>query len=614
VAIPAHAPLMRNRMKTLNEIISENDEPSEIVIVENDILEFLIEEEEQKRVAHLDHAEDALVRGNGRGFLDMVSALSHTHDYLAGGRRRPNYALSMKMDGSPSIVFGHDPNNSKFFVGTKSFFNKLPKVNYKDADIDANHGNQPVLADKLKVLLKHLPKIAPKKGVFQGDLMYTGNEVTDHNNHLSFTPNTITYNVHKDSPEAKRILKSKIGIAPHTEYEKMPNGHLKAKFGVDLSKFSRHDDVHLMDTSVKGPFKYDAADKKKFSEHITNARQAFGKMVTHENAGILKNHEKTLLSYINSAVKTKKANSVEGYIAFLNRQFSNKIEGVKLDKTKESVRKQLTAELQTISQNKSVFNDLFTAHKQIQHAKNILVQTLSKGSPYKETILGTPSKPEGYVVHDNDKPHKLVDRQHFSTANFDWNEKINPEHNPVVMHWGRFNPVTKGHEKMINKGADIARRTGAKQLTVATGTHGDQKNPLTPQEKLRWIKTLFPGQSVALAGKESSTLVAQLQQLHHKGVKDVTIVAGADRVPQYTRILAKHNGPGKQFHFKRTRVVSSGDRDPESKGTEGISAHKIRKAARTNDFKTFKAGMPDVMKPTQARELFKVLRASLAKS
>ena len=109
-------------MKTLNEIIAENDEPSETIILDHEILEFLIEEEEQKRVAHLDHAEDALVRGNGRGFHDMLSALSHTHDYLSGGRRRPNYALSMKMDGSPSIVFGHDPNNSKFFVGTNMIF------------------------------------------------------------------------------------------------------------------------------------------------------------------------------------------------------------------------------------------------------------------------------------------------------------------------------------------------------------------------------------------------------------------------------------------------------------------------------------------------------------
>ena len=583
------------------------------VILEEDAVDLLfekkVEADDNKHHHHLDHAEDHVIRNKGAGFNDMISTLTSAHDHLSGGRKPPGFNLSTKMDGSPSIVFGHHPDNGKFFVGTKGFFNKTPKVNFNDKDVDHNHGSTPVLSNKLKGLLKHLKGTVPSKGVFQGDLMYTSDEVADFKHSLSFTPNTITYNVNKNSPEAKKVLKSKIGIAPHTEYEKGPNGSMVAKFGVDLAKFKKTDDVHLMDTKVKGPFKYSPANKKKFAEHISNARELQKKLVDRgAYKDVLKNHEKLLLGYINSAVKTKKANSVEGYITYLNRQFAAKSDG----SDKSSARYELDRELTNVAANKGTFNTLFQAHKQVQNAKNILVNVMSQSSPYKENILGTPSKPEGYVASSNNKPIKLVDRGHFSAANFDWNEKANPDDNPVVLSWGRMNPITKGHEKMLAKGADIARRTGAKQLTVATDKHDGMKNPFTPQEKLKWMKTLFPGQEVALAGKEASTLIAQLQQLHHKGTKDVTIVAGADRVPEYSRILAKYNGPGKLFHFSKARVVSSGERDPDSNaGTEGVSATKVRHAAKKNDYKAFKLGMPSKADDKQAKEMFHTLRAEM---
>lgn len=74
---------------------------------------------------------------------------------------------------SPSIVFGHHPKTGKFFVASKSAFNKNPKINYTEKDIDRNHGHAPGLSSKLKSALKHFPKVTPKKGIYQGDLMYT---------------------------------------------------------------------------------------------------------------------------------------------------------------------------------------------------------------------------------------------------------------------------------------------------------------------------------------------------------------------------------------------------------------------------------------------------------
>jgi len=408
-------------------------------------------------------------------------------------------------------------------------------------------------------------------------------------------------------------LKSKVGIAPHTEYEQMPNGNLQAKFGIDLSQFKKSDDVHLFDTKMSGPFQYPPEQKKKFMESIQKASELRSQMLNTEGSEILQNHEKLLLAYINSAVKTKKENSLEGYIAFLNRQLAKRVDSVKLDKTKDNIRSELNKELQNVVANKSVFNKLFQAHKHVQSAKNILVKVMSTNSPYKETILGTPSKPEGFVVSNNNKPMKLVDRQHFSAANFEWNEKANPEHNPVVMSWSKMNPAHKGHEKVLAKGADIARRTGAKHVPVVTNNKKkvDKENPLTAADKVKWLKAMFPGQEVALAGRENSTIIAQLQQLHNKGTKDITIVAGADRVPEYTRILAKYNGPNKLFHFNKARVVSSGERDPDKDNTEGMSSSKVRAAAKGNDYAKFKVAMPSHIEDKHAQELFHTLKVAM---
>ncbi|HYT46007.1 MAG TPA: DUF6267 family protein [Methylomirabilota bacterium] len=607
-------------MKTLSEILNGLDKEQQLLVEERTVellQEVKKEEEDAKYLRHLDHAEDLLIRNKGKNFHELLGALHHTHNYLSGGRKHSSLSISTKMDGSPAIVFGHDPRNGKFFVGTKSFFNKTPKINYKEKDIEANHGKTPGLASRLKNLLHHLKKVVPPKGVFQGDLMYTAHEVSEHNGKLSFTPNTITYHVDKNSGEGRSIMKSKVGVAPHTEYDTDDKKNFIAKFGqLDSSVFKKSDDVHMFDTKVKGPFKYDGKSKKKFIDHVSKASEFHGKLHGDGAYDVLGDHEKTLLGYINATVKQKKTPSVEGYIGYLSKQASKNIEKVKLDKTKEGIKKKLSDEQQNIVGNKGHFNNLFQAHKHVQSAKNILVDTLGQNSPYDEKILGNKSKPEGFVVSINGKPMKFVDRNHFSAANFDWNEKVNPEDNPVVMHWGRFNPVTKGHEKMIEKGADIARRTGAKQMVRVSSasdsvSKDDKNNPLTPQEKLKWIKTLFPGQDVALAGHEAPTIIAQLQQLHHKGVKDVTIVAGSDRVPEYQRILAKYNGPDKLFHFNKARIVSSGERNPDAKGTEGVSGTKVREAAKKNDFHRFRLGLPSGMKEKDASELFKVIRSAL---
>ena len=599
-------------MRLLREVTHDD---TCLIIIDESATEGLLNEanavedhqKEQKHLTHLQHLEDLIVTDGQRGFSDAVSTLQKTHDHLLG-KRRDGYSIQTKFDGSPSLIWGHDPATKKFFVGTKSFFNKTPKVNFTDADIEKNHGMSERLVKKLKELLKHLKEISPKEGIFQGDVMYTSDEVQKTaNNHLSFTPNTLTYNVDKNSYEGQKIMKSKIGIAAHTHYEQMPNGELQAIFDIDMSQFKPSEDIHFLPTKLRGPYEYKSTDISKFATSLKNAQEAASKL----DHGSIKDHKRLLLSYINNAVRNRKDLSTEAYISFMYSQLKKRMESLKMDRSKDKVKDQIDAEVQNIMYNKSSFEKLFKAHKHLQDAKNVLVNTLSKNSQYKETVLGEPSKPEGFVVSINGRPIKLVDRQHFSAANFDWNAKVNPSDNPLVLSFGRMNPPTTGHGHMIEKGADIARRIGAKQAVVASRTQDKNKNPLSPSQKLSWLKSMFPGKNISVAAPEQSTFVAQLQHFHNQGVKDITIVAGADRVPEFQNILAKYNGPGKLFDFRRARVVSSGDRDEEAKGIEGMSGSKMRKAAKSDDFQTFRTGVPGHVKDSEAQEMFHTLRAEM---
>lgn len=567
---------------------------------------------EKSRVSsqsHLDHAEDLLIRKGEHGYNDILNVLGKTYDYI---KDRPSngFSLSTKFDGSPGILWGR--HKGKFFVATKSFFNKTPKINFSDKDIEENHSNSPTLVAKLKMALKLLPEITPKTGIFRGDMMFSPGEISKDDKDISFTPNTITYSVDKDSEEGKSILKSKLGIVPHMTYHEQPNGDLKATFDSSIDKFKKSPNVHLFDPKVEGPFVIKPDQQNEFVSELQKAKSLQPELTKLHVFDAIKDHEPLLLSYINDTIKSRKERSVAGYISFVQRQSQKHIESVKQIKTKDKLTSKLDAELFKINQNKKGIDLLFKAHDHIQNAKKILVSVLSKQSPYKESILGKKSKPEGFVASVHGQPVKLVDRREFSAANFDWNQKVDPEDNPMVISWGRMNPMTDGHKKMIDKGSDVARRIGAKHKVIMTNKQNPATDPLSPQEKLKWAKTLFPGKDIAVAGENDGTLIAQLQHLHNSGVKDLTMVAGSDRVETYTKLLNKYNGPGKDklFNFKRMRVVNAGQRDPDSEGVAGISASKVRDTAKKGDFKSFAKFIPKHVSSDSKKDLYHTLRAN----
>ena len=155
------------------------------------------------------------------------------------GNSSSQVQTSVKWDGAPAIFAGINPENGKFFVGTKSIFNKVPKINYTPEDIIENHGHAPGLVDKLTKALKYLPSLGIEK-ILQGDFMFDDEmlEVVelDGEPHYQFKPNTIVYAVPVDSKLGQEIGQSKFGIVFHTTYDSLDSG---ASFGADVSNLNR---------------------------------------------------------------------------------------------------------------------------------------------------------------------------------------------------------------------------------------------------------------------------------------------------------------------------------------------------------------------------------------
>ena len=166
---------------------------------------YLVED----RNTHLEHLEDEIINNGTKGARTSIEFLKSIKKMLQGGKGGSN--VSVKWDGAPAIFAGTNPENGRFFVGTKSIFNATPKINYTVSDISRNHGG--ALADKLAVALKYLPSLGIK-GVLQGDLLFTSSDkkgaVVNGEKSIIFTPNTITYMVPEKSDIGKRINRAKI--------------------------------------------------------------------------------------------------------------------------------------------------------------------------------------------------------------------------------------------------------------------------------------------------------------------------------------------------------------------------------------------------------------------
>jgi dephospho-CoA kinase len=183
----------------------------------------------------------------------------------------------------------------------------------------------------------------------------------------------------------------------------------------------------------------------------------------------------------------------------------------------------------------------------------------------------------------------------------------------AVLAFGRMNPITNGHEKLVNKVKEIADKVGGSHHIVLSHSQDAKKNPLTADQKVKHAKRAFPGTNFTAASKEKPTFFDHAEALHKKGVTHLHMVGGSDRTEEYHRLLHKYNGAheGARFNFKEIKVHSAGERDPDAEGVTGISASKMREHAKSGDLDSFKKGAPSSMSHAHVKQMFNDVRKGM---
>jgi hypothetical protein len=178
----------------------------------------------------------------------------------------------------------------------------------------------------------------------------------------------------------------------------------------------------------------------------------------------------------------------------------------------------------------------------------------------------------------------------------------------VTITFGRFNPPTIGHEKLINQVGKLSQ--GGDLRIYPSRTQDPKKNPLDPATKIAIMKKMFPDYADAIQDNEDmKNIFDVLTAAYGDGYGSVNIVVGSDRVGEFDAIAKKYNG--KMYNFEEINVLSAGERDADAEGVEGMSASKMRKASADNDFETFKKGMPKTINDSEARGIMTSLRKAM---
>jgi len=391
----------------------------------NSFREFLSE----SKNLHMEHIEDAIFNEGSKGTVEAIRFLESVTDMLSGNSKS-SVNITVKWDGAPAVFAGVNPENGKFFVGSKSIFNKTtPKINYTNADIDKNHPGG--LGTTLKVALKELKKLNIE-GVLQGDVMFTSDGVEvqdiDGESHITFQPNTITYAVPSNSDLAKVIKRAKIGVIWHTKYTGKTMATMKAGFNPNISKLGKsssvwYDNASFKDTS--GASTFTKAEVKTMRGLIDAAKKKFkaaGSFIDE-----LQNSDLVSEVKIYGNAQIRKGSSSLSAADFQKRmedKMQTAIDNLKTDRAKERKQKVMDTSMKFLSRNRKKLQSVFDLHDSLTQAKIYTVRKLEKvknlGTFIKTENGFKVTAPEGFVAIDKPSGNalKLVDRLEFSKLNF----------------------------------------------------------------------------------------------------------------------------------------------------------------------------------------------------
>ena len=398
--------------------------------------DYLTESKKEGANLHLEHIEDEVLNRGVSGARDAINFLQSLRDMLSG-HSKSKVNITTKWDGAPAIFCGINPDNGKFFVGTKGVFNVNAKLNYTDEDIDKNHPGEGLNA-KLKIALRYLPKLGIK-GVLQGDMMFVKGDIQDKTiddiDYITFQPNTIVYAVPADSKLASMMQAAQLGIVFHTSYTGKTFSDMKASFNIDIKNLATTKDVWFRDAyfvDASGTATFTEDETQEINSILSSAGRKFQSIssLTLNRISV----SETILTYIKTfnntkvreglKIKNTKQHTLE-LIRWVEAKLNKDIADAKKAETKQKRVKEKTEIMRFFRSSITDLQNIFDLMNLIVDSKNMIVKKLQQLKQVTGTFLRTDdgykvTNPEGFVAVDKLKGNalKLVDRLEFSHQNF----------------------------------------------------------------------------------------------------------------------------------------------------------------------------------------------------
>ena len=399
---------------------------------------------------HLEHLEDNILNGGSEGGKEAVAFLRSLGKMLDQGGA--DTRVTVKWDGAPAVICGTNPDNGRFFVGTKSVFNKVdPKIIYSEDDVDRMY-SPGQLAEKLKASYKYLSQLSIPN-VVQGDLLFTDDKYEtniDGDTCVAFQPNTIVYAVPKDTDIGQKIQEAKLGIVFHTSYSGKSLDTMSASFG--NIGVQGNTDVFVTSSDFKnasGEANMTSAEKTSYANLVNKTEGSLKQASRFLDLMKTNNMNKFTLNimfktFFNTYVRQGKTligarNTARDFAEYFSNALDKEISTKKMKTTKDKYLELKNKGLKFISDNQQAIYMTVASYMNLQAAKNFMIRKLQKVNTF-GTFLRTPdgyrvTAPEGFVAIRSGQALKLVDRLEFSRANFtadkNW-EKGNPMPVPKI--------------------------------------------------------------------------------------------------------------------------------------------------------------------------------------
>ena len=391
---------------------------------------------EAAKNTHMVHLEDLVLDHGYAGVMKALQVATGVRNTLAKGKGKRG-KVTVKWDGSPAIIAGIDPEDGKFFIGTKSAFAKASKKIKRLGDVDKYYSEQADLASKLTAAFNHLRKLGIS-GILQGDLMFTEGDVQhqmiDGEEYLTFTPNTITYAVPVDSKLGAQIKRAKLGIVFHTVYDGGETlQDVQSSFHVDVSKLKQTPDVWFEDATYKdytGLASLTPEEDEHVRQEIIAAKARLAEIGKNELNTVVNDIEfkKNIQIFINSKVRQGEhirdpQAFTKDFFEFYSERTLKDVSNLKTDKAKELRLSKVSKKEQFLHDHQETIYKLVDLYNHMIEIKLVLIDKLNtidglrtfvrSGNGYNVT------NPEGFVAVGNDGGAvKLVNRLEFSRQNF----------------------------------------------------------------------------------------------------------------------------------------------------------------------------------------------------